>query len=83
MEMATYEKAERLIDRINHISKFIEFIDKYDYKLDPPTRQSNYEIRRGHDNGGEYFTLNEAEVVFLRKALEDEKYRLHGEFMRL
>ena len=81
MKKETFEKAKELETRIDHISKLLEFIGTFDYKLDPPTRQSNYDIGQSHGDG--YINLNEGEVVFLRTALEGEKLRLQQEFGRL
>ena len=75
-----FEKAKELEAQIDHISKVIEFFEKYDYKLVPPTRMSNYNIYLSENS---HINLNEGEVVYLRKALEDEKYRLQQEFTML
>lgn len=81
MLQETFKKAKELEARIDHISKIIAFIGNYEYSLDPPTRQSNFDIRKSaRDN---YINLNEGDVVFLRKALEYEKSRLEQEFERL
>lgn len=78
MLQETFEKAKELEARIDHISKVIVFIGNYEYSLEPPTRQSNFDIRKSAKN--DYINLNEGEVVFLRKVLEDEKARLEQEF---
>ena len=79
MKRETFEKATELEKRIYHIEELIEHLSRYEYSLKPPTRATFYDIRFRDED----VSLNEGEVVFIRKALEAEKIRLHQEFMEL
>ncbi len=80
MTQEKFEQAKMLEERIKSIDKLIECFSSYDYRLEPPTRMSNYSIWRG---SLKEIVLNEAEAVLFRKALVDEKSRLQQEFGRL
>lgn len=80
MTQEKFEKAKEIEERVKHLTEIIDNLSKFDYKLEPPTRMSNfnlYKYREPHVN------LNEGEVVVIRKALEDERSRLQQEFGRL
>ena len=80
MTQEKFEKAKMLEEQIKHITEIIEDLSKYDYKLEPPTRMSSFDLYKYHES---HTNLNEGEVVVIRKALEDERSRLQQEFGRL
>lgn len=79
MTQETFELARHLKTRILHITECIELLSRYEYRLDPPIRQSNIRLMLNDS----MLTLNEGEVVFLKKALSEEKDRLIQEFNNL
>lgn len=80
MTQKTFETAKQLEARIEHIAKVIDLLGFHAYELDPPTRQTRYDIQIREK---EWINLNEGEVVFLKKALLEEKDRLIQEFNNL
>lgn len=79
MTQEKFSKAKELERQINHISELISFIHTHTYKLDPPTRLTQYILQDGHDK----VIFEEGEIACIRKALKDEKSRLQQEFGRL
>lgn len=80
MTQKEFEKAKEIEERVKHLTEIIDSLSKYDYKLEPPTRMSNFNLYRYHEP---HITFNETEVIVIRKALEDERSRLQQEFGRL
>ena len=80
MTQEKFEKAKRIEEQIKHLTEIIDSLSKYEYRLEPPTRMSNFNLYKYHEP---HVNLNEGEIVVIRKAFEDERSRLQQEFGRL
>lgn len=80
MTQETYKHAKMLEEQIVHIGRLIELLSRNTYTLDPPIRQTMYDLWRASDG---QVNLNEGEVECIKKALSEEKDRLIQEFNNL
>ncbi len=80
MKEETYKRAKQIEEQIRHLTEIIIDLSKHEYRLDPPTRMSNFNLYKYHEP---HVNLNEGEVVVIRKALEAERERLQQEFESL
>ena len=77
MTQEKFEQAKTMERRMESVGRLIELFSSYDYKLEPPTKTTDFTIWLGSQKT---ITLNEAEAALFLNALVDEKNKLQQEF---
>lgn len=76
MTVEKFNKAKEIEERIYHCDKVIDLLYKHRHELKPPTRMSSFTLAY-HDTS---IVLSEAEVEYLKLAMENHKKVLEREF---
>lgn len=80
MNKDTFDKAVDLHKRIEHYDKMIDELNKLEFNLDPPTRNSGVYVEISSDLE---LRLNEEDVICIKEAFEKRRDKLNTEFVML